>query len=252
MKDDLGDRMKKNYEDRFRYYLPRRLPTILRLDLVCGHTITKNLNRPFDGCFMDYMIESTLNLCKQISGCHLGYVQSDEISLLLIDYENLDTEAWFDNNLQKLCSVSASMATYYFNEAAHNDNRLIRPILFDSRAFTIPKEEVCNYFYWRQKDASRNSISMLAQSLFSHKDLQNLSQSALQDKMMNEKGINWDKLAISQKRGTCVYKRTEPQIHPFSVGESVSFALGKVENTWIVDREIPIFNQNREYIEKHL
>lgn len=198
--DSLGTRMKEFYEDRTRIKLPRRTYTIIRIDGKAFHTYTKGLERPFDQDLIDDMNATTAFLCKNIQGVKFGYVQSDEISLVLTDFDDLSTHAWFDNNLQKIVSVAASMATsefnrlrtkrYFYHELFFNHNAgsdeepnvIIKDpnfleywpkqAQFDARAFTISSlAEVENYFIWRQQDAVRNSISSVAQSLYSPKEL---------------------------------------------------------------------------------
>ena len=104
-KDSLGDRMKNNYESRAKIKLLRRTPVIIRLDGKAFHTFTKGMKRPYDSLLVDTMQQTMLELCKNIQGCKLGYTQSDEITLLLIDYTNLNTDAWFDYEVQKICSI---------------------------------------------------------------------------------------------------------------------------------------------------
>lgn len=193
MKDPIGDRMKASYEDRTRYYLPRRTYTIIRIDGKSFHTYTKGCERPFDLSLMYDMDTTTIELCKLIEGVKLGYTQSDEISILLTDFEKVGTEAWYGGNIQKLVSISSSIATANFNAV-----RALRGIgnlaYFDSRTFTIPEPtEVYNYFLWRQKDAIRNSILSTAQANFSHRDLQGKSCKELVP-MLLEKGIDWNAL----------------------------------------------------------
>lgn len=203
MKDDLGNRMKGQYENRTRYFLPRRTYTIIRLDGKAFHTYTRGMKRPYDEGLMEAMDKTTRYLCENIQGCKMGYTQSDEISLLLTDFENINTAAWFDGNIQKIVSVSSSMATAAFNNVMHRMHivDMGKWAFFDSRVFPIPDPiEVENYFIWRQKDAVRNSISMHAQSLYSHKELHGKSQSDLQD-MIHEKGENWNNLPDGFKRG---------------------------------------------------
>lgn len=207
MKDSLGDRMKKFYENVTRQYLPRRTFTIIRLDGKSFHTYTKGFKRPFDEEFIEDMDNTAKFLCKNIMNVKMAYVQSDEISLVMSDFDNKDTEAWFDNNIQKMVSVSASMATAEFNrlryirELTKSNPNLNKMAMFDSRVFTIPSiTEVCNYFIWRQQDAVRNSINTVAQSLYSHKELHGISTKNLQDKIF-EKGQNWNNYPVRQKRG---------------------------------------------------
>ena len=115
-KDSLGDRMKENYENRSKTYLTRRTPVIIRLDGKAFHSFTRGMKKPYDEIFHNTMNATMKYLCENIQGCKLGYTQSDEITLLLTDYDTLTTSAWFDYNVQKICSVSASMATMAFNK----------------------------------------------------------------------------------------------------------------------------------------
>ena len=202
----LGDRMKENYENITRYKLPKRSYVIIRLDGKAFHTYTRGLNKPFDANFVEDMSNTTKYLLENIQGCKMAYVQSDEISLLLTDFDKLTTSAWFDNNIQKMASVSASMTTMEFNRL-----RTLRGIntgaLFDSRVFTIPQvEEVANYFLWRQRDCIINSVQSVAQSMFSHKELNGLSCEVLKEKMINERDVDWGNYQSVYKNGTLYYK----------------------------------------------
>jgi len=207
MKDDLGNRMKKQYENRTRYFLPRRTYTIIRLDGKSFHTFTKGMEKPFDIGLILVMNETAKYLCENIQGTQFAYVQSDEISILLTDFTTITTDAWFDGQIQKIASVSASMASAKFNDEIKKT--FVTPkglAFFDSRVFTIPDPtEVENYFIWRQKDAVRNSISMYAQSLYSHKELNGKSQINMHD-MIHEKGKNWNDLSDGCKRGRIIIK----------------------------------------------
>ncbi len=204
MKDGIGDRMKANYENRFRYKLPRRTPVIIRIDGKCFHTFTRGFDKPFDKELIGAMYYATHELLKQISGAKCAYIQSDEASILVTDYDNLETEAWFDYNIQKMVSVSASIFTEKFNRAI-TCRRTPKQANFDSRCFSIPKEEVCNYFIWRQQDWKRNSIMMFARSFFSHKEL-NGKKCADVHEMLYSKGENWANLEPIYKNGTVITK----------------------------------------------
>lgn len=169
-KDNLGDRM-KGYEQVSRYMLPTKIPVIIRLDGKAFHTFTKQFKKPFDEKLINAMQETTKYLVENIQGCIMGYTQSDEITLVLLDTLSEKTESWFNNNLQKMVSVSASMCTAYFNKVLNHGTLA----LFDSRAFQIPLEDVPNNLVWRSKDCYKNAISSIAQSFYSHKQLQNKS-----------------------------------------------------------------------------
>jgi tRNA(His) guanylyltransferase len=200
MKKSLGDRM-KGYENVNRTYLMRRTPVIIRLDGKAFHTYTKSCDKPYDRGLHEVRKSVLEYLCNNIQGCIIGYSQSDELSLVLKDWQTYTTSAWFDNNLQKLVSVSASMCTMKWNlEAICVDNLGLNAI-FDSRAFNVPKEEVVNYLVWRQQDWERNSVQMLAQSFYSQKQLHGLSCPELITKVEEEKGIIWGNLEPWKKQG---------------------------------------------------
>lgn len=272
MKDALGDRMKGYYEDRYRIYLTRRMPVIIRIDGNAFHTFTKGLDKPFDHDFMKIMQETCKDLCGFIQGCAGGYVQSDEISLLLIDYNTITTDAWFDYNLQKITSLAAARATMTFNRLVNElvadfassgyansqfegcedeeadcwrkynlwfskQNRAI----FDARAFNIPKEEVTNYFIWRQKDATRNSIQAMGQAYFSHKELEYKSQTDIQE-MLFQKNMNWNNCSTVEKRGSFVRR-----IYEFT-GQDDGTSI--IRYPWYIDDEMPILTEDRDYIEQ--
>lgn len=264
-KDSLGDRM-KTYEYVSRYYLTRRLPVIVRCDGRAFHTFTRGLKKPFDEIFVKTMQDTMQYLCENVQGCVLGYTQSDEITLVLVDYQDRDSCAWFDDNIQKIVSVSASMATMAFNnnfswnweeenrwayrpDGTQNDrdyaNTLYQKLgkaTFDSRVFNLPKEEVINCLIWRQQDATRNSIQSVGQANFSHKELHGKNCSDIQDMLMLEKGINWNDYPTTLKRGSCCIKK------PFKINEGNDKET--IRNKWVIDNEIPIFTQDKDYINK--
>lgn len=232
---DLGDRMKQ-YERAYKVVLPERLPVIIRIDGKTFHTVTKGFKRPFDPNMIELMHATACRLCDEIQNTAMAYVYSDEISLLLINYNNLDTSSWFGNTLQKMASVSAGIATYQFNKSLDNRGIAVHTLVtFDSRAFILPKEEVANYFIWRQQDATRNSIQSIAQANFSHRELQNLSCKDLKQKLLEDKDIVWENCPTVYKRGTAIKKEVSDSVTQFS--------------TWVPDLETPIFTQNRGYIE---
>lgn len=264
-KTTLGDRMKNNYEVRTRQFLTRRTPTIIRLDGKAFHTYTKGLDRPFDEGLMQDMAETTRFLCQEIQGVKCGYTQSDEITLLLTDFDTFETQAWFDYQVQKIVSVAASIATAKFNqlrtrrirtpkimdEVGHFDFSRLEPKLayFDARVFQISEyEEVVNCFIWRQRDAIKNSIQMLAQSLFSQRDLHKKNgeeQKALCAKV----GHPWEDLPINKQRGSFVVKSIPAPRTPFEMDEVGHFPPPRPR--WDIV-ECPDFTEDRDSILKLL
>ena len=202
MKDSLGDRMKNNYEKRSRVDLYRRMPVIIRLDGKAFHTLTRGCEKPFDKKFSSAMDKTMIKVMEEAQGSKIGYVQSDEISILLTDYDTLDTQAWFDNQVQKICSVSASIASVEFTEEFGSRG------YFDCRCFNIPREEVVNYFIWRQQDWIRNSIQMLSRSYYSQSQLHNKIVPMMHE-MLHEKGVNWANDIEERFRNGAVYHNHE-------------------------------------------
>ncbi|MFW6243030.1 MAG: tRNA(His) guanylyltransferase Thg1 family protein [bacterium] len=255
MKDELGRRMKEYYENRTRIYLPRRTYTIIRIDGKAFHSYTKGLTRPFDDGLIQDMDDTAIHLCENIQGAKLAFVQSDEISILLTDFDKIGTDAWFDGNVQKICSVSASLATSKFNQLRlkRNAELIINRVEdfinsfklanFDSRTFTIPsKTEVMNYFIWRQQDTVRNSISSVAQSLYSHKELNGKNTDQMQE-MCFQKGFNWNDLNSKLKRGRFIEKIEYNK--ELENGEKV------IRTKW-VSNECPTFTQDVDFIDKRI
>lgn len=255
--DALGTRMKK-YEYTTRTHLMNRCPAIIRIDGKAFHTFTRGFQKPFDEILVKAMQETMKYLCENIQGCVLGYTQSDEITLVLVDYKKIDSCAWFDYNIQKCASIAASMATMAFNSIFTNilgekdleylssgvmciRDPLYRyrdkagQAMFDARVFNIPKEEVTNCILWRQNDATRNSIEMVGHANFSQNQLHKKSCNEIQDMLMLQKGINWNDFPTHLKRGSCCIKVVDEQTN---------------RSRWIIDTEIPIFKgEGRKYID---
>lgn len=242
----LSDRMKK-YEDSYRYYLPNKLPLILRVDGKNFSKLTSELSKPWDKNFINVMDKVALKLCSKIQNAKLAYIQSDEISVLINSYESINSDAWFDNCLSKIISISSATASSCFTINSSLIFNELKEVEFDSRVLVLPREEVNNYFLWRQIDATRNSIQMLARSLFSHKDLNKKSTNEMQDMIFKKSNINWNNLETSIKRGRCAIKEHKNiEVVNKKTGDIVS----AIRSEWVIDNEIPIFSQDKEYIEK--
>jgi len=202
---DLGDRMKR-YESVSQYKLTPRMPVIIRLDGRAFHTLTRKMGKPFDEVFMRSMVDAAQSTCQEIQGFKLAYVQSDEVNILLTDYDNHETEGWFRYKLSKMISISAALMSVHFTQLIER-NYMECCEVFDSRAFNIPIEDVANYFLWRVKDWNRNSLNMYAQSFFSHKQLINKHSSEVHE-MLHSIGKNWaTDLSDVCKNGTWIPKR---------------------------------------------
>lgn len=266
----LSDRM-KDYERSFKYILTPMSYVIIRLDGKNFSKYTKKLDKPFDVDLSDAMNQTAVAICDEFNA-KLGYTQSDEISILLTDIGNLDAQPIFGGSLQKLCSLSASVATAKFNEIRNKQflmERFIRDsdvsksdiiskemfgdvvdlpkqAFFDARVFIVPNaNEVANYMIWRQQDATRNSVSMAGQAQFSHKSLQGLNGDQVQEKLFQESGINWNDYPTKFKRGVVILKE--------QYEKEVNTPQGLVIATrtkWSIDTEIPVFTKDTDYLKR--
>lgn len=238
----------KDYESVSKTRLTRRIPMLLRVDGKAFSSLTSICDKPFDLRFQKCMWAAAEALCKQIQGSRLAYVQSDEISVLVIDYQDINTQAWFDYEVQKMTSIGASIASvaFYARFIKEFPDSPRQPV-FDGRVWSLPQHEVTNYFIWRQQDNVRNSINALGQANFSHRQLQGKNTSQVQEMLFSEKNINWNDCPIIQKRGACIvkYHYSHEAIDP-RTGNAVTTSRSE----WRVDEEIPTFTQDRNYIER--
>ncbi len=264
MKKSISERHKE-YENITRIYLMRRGYTICRVDGRHFSTETKGLKKPFDEGFIEDMNTTAKALCHGIQGAKFAFVQSDEISIFICDYDTLDTDAWFQNNIQKMCSISASIATKTFNQERIkriisektsntkwedvNSDVFLQHIEqciylggkheFDSRIWQVPsKQEVINAFIFRQQDCTRNSIQMAASSFYSQKQMHGKNTNILQDMLM-EKGVNWNNYPIGQKRGRVIMKEN------YEMKDGIKPVT---RSRWTVV-DPPVFSQQKDFLE---
>lgn len=215
----IGDRMKA-YERVSAPKLTKRVPVIIRIDGKAFHTFTRRYGKGYSETFQETMCFIAEQTANHIQGCSFAYGQSDEISFLLTDYTTVKTQGWFDYEVNKLVSVSAAIASSYMTAVVGE------PVQFDSRAFSVPQDDVCNYFLWRQRDATRNAIQMAGREHYSHKELYQKDNGEIQE-LLWQKGVNFNDFPVIRRRGYCVVD-------------------GDLE------LEPPIFSQEREYIERHV
>ena len=254
----LDERMKE-YEKAAQHYLTKRTPVIIRVDGKAAHTYTKNVLKPYDNIFHQAMDNAMILVAKEIQGCYFAYNESDECSFVLQDYETLTTDAWFSYRTDKLCSIAASLMTLYFNkefqkiidnyiwdyhhslvpqsmeiQIAENKYQDVlkecnnKGLVFDARCFNIPKDEIVNYFFYRQLDAVRNSIQSCGQYYFFHKELHKKNTKDILE-MLKQKGVSWETSPICVQRGTACYK---------------------TEEGWVLDKNMPMLKgDGRKYLE---
>lgn len=217
-KDALGNRIKA-YESVSKPLLTRRSPVFVRVDGKAFHTFTRGCNKPYDQDLIDCMVYATKMTAKEMQGFELAYTQSDEATFMLWDFRELETQPWFGYELNKVVSITASLFTAHFNaewqrifqskyvvntpeyhQQRENANKLA---LFDARAFNVPKDDWPNVFIWRQRDWERNSVQMLARSLYSQKKLYGKSTEELKElcKLLDK---DWEKQSDQHKYGTFV------------------------------------------------
>lgn len=206
---NLGDRIKK-YEKINRHYALARMPLIIRVDGRAFHTLTKNFRKPFDDVFINAMLQGAIWTSEHMHGFKCAYVQSDEVSFLLTDYDTINTQGWYDYNIQKITSVTASLMTIHFNRYLWEDSfqvmhNLKKYPVFDARVFNVPIADAARAFLWRAKDWHKNSIQMYARSFFSHKELHKKTCNDMLD-MLRDNNSPWEDISNHYKNGYFIIK----------------------------------------------
>lgn len=193
----LEDRMKR-YEAATHFVATPRMPLMIRVDGRAFHTFTRGMDRPFDQRMMDAMDYAAMRVASDMQGFKVAYIQSDEVTFGITDYDRIESQGWFDYDLSKVISLSAAMMSVNFARYLGTD---CDPV-FDARAFPVPASDVSNAFLWRAKDWERNSLQMYARSFFSHKQLHGKKRDQIHE-MLHGIGKNWaTDLAPREKNGT--------------------------------------------------
>lgn len=261
-KDELGDRMKA-YENVTRYHISPRSYVFVRVDGRAFHSYLKNSVKPFDQTVTEDMDSTAIYLCENIQNAKIGYVQSDEITILLTDFDTFTTQQFFGGNIQKITSISASMAAAKFNQMriarqlcnvfSTNGNMKVSDMsmaTFDCRVWTVPSQwEAFNTFVWRNQDCTRNSVSMVAQAFFSHKELQGRSTMAMRSMLLDNK-TPWDDYSAKDRFGRIIVKEEyltdiEPQSVQFVDKKAVSVECKASKRTRWVAKEAWKFTEDR-------
>ena len=236
--DSLGDRMKM-YERVNPEYLIHRMPIILRVDGKAFHTYTRGCVRPWDVALMDAMDQAAIAICEEADGAQVAYVQSDEISVFLHSYKRYHSRPWFDGKKSKIETVAASAAAAWVTGASTSIFGKVKHALFDGRAHNYPESDVCNYFIWRQQDATRNAIQMAARDRFSERAMYRKNTDQLQEMLFQQYQVNFNDYPTHMKRGR------------FIVREKYEVD-GAMRSRWVVDKEGPVLTKDRNYIEQYL
>ena len=242
-KQTLGNYLKRQ-EACWDVHLPARMPYVVRLDGRGFHRWVKQTGceKPFDHRLGDLMARTLRFTCEQMSVATFGYTQSDEMSILVReDLQETGYDAWFDGRVEKICSLAAAFATYAFNAENVFEKKI--PAFFDARVFVLPPESLAAYFIWRQNDATKNSLSMLAQSLYTQKELQGKRRADLHE-LCFQKGANWNDLPIPDKRGRAVYRTAVEK--PGRDGSSV------IRHQFRIDEAIPVFTEDASWLDARL
>lgn len=249
---DLSDRMKQ-YENVNRSYL--KLTNwddviIVRVDGRAFHTYTRSAKEPFDEMLQSAMNEVARELCENIQNSAMAYVQSDEASIIVAPSK--EASLWFDGNIQKMCSISAAIASTRMTLESPRVFGKMKVAQFDSRVFSIPRSEVVNYLIWRQSDATRNSVQMLARSIFSHKQLMGKSCDEMKQ-MVRDSGRPWENEEIGSTRGRCVVKQSfqEPVEYVDKRTKEIKRAVAN-RTRWVPVWDIPYFMQDKAFVEQYL
>lgn len=229
------------------------VPCVIRVDGRAFSKLTKGFDKPFDNAFIKAMDACAKYLAENVSDCVLAYVQSDEISLVLKPTIN----PWFDWRVEKLVSVTASMASVAFalemeqaSLAAENDSAIYMKAsrmypTFDSRVLSLPKEKVADYLAWRQSDATRNAISQAAYYIVGKKATRKRTTAQMNEALF-EKGVNFNEYEPRIKRGAVIRQITYEKIgtNPLT-GEQIPCTRRR----WELDPNTPVFARDPSYLD---
>lgn len=263
----------KNLEDKCLYYRGltnyKLLPGSYVIVMLDGRSFSKliknKFNKPFDDNFIDMMNETAKYVCENVQGCKLAYVQSDEISLVLTDFDTPTTDAFFGYRLCKMQSIIASLATAKFNQLmlSHNLEKhsydalledgadtlysvkdAIRAVdnatlyQFDCKCWNVPNiNDVFAWFLYRQIDCVRNSKQQTAQTYLPHKMLLNLDTDAQLGLLIEEKGIDWNCYPMGHKYGRFLWK-DKVLMSNIDTGELYH------RYKWLVQPAFPLMDEN--------
>ena len=220
----LADRIKR-YEAVTHHTATGRMPLMVRVDGRAFHTFTRGMGRPFDQKLTNAMVGAAKCVADEMQGFKAAYIQSDEATFCITDYDRTESQGWFDYDLSKVISISATLMTAHFIRLLGTEKTPV----FDSRAFSIPATDVVNAFLWRAKDWERNSLQMYCRAHFSHKELHGKKRMEMHN-LLHEAGKNWTTdLTNQQKNGTflvstdCGIKQRHDILPTY---ESVNVAIG--------------------------
>lgn len=215
MSSDLENRM-RTYEEKSHFI--KRIPVIVRIDGKSFKNFTKqevfyiNEKYDFSNIIIDGLVFAANNCLESGNNAKCAYIQSDEISILLTDFDYLNTEPLFNYDKEKIISYFTSVVSNSFNDYMNlfrKSNSIIRPIKianFLTKAHNYPEDDVVNYFVWRQQDAIRNSISKFCRNFYSDNEMHCKNQSNMHE-MLYQKGMNWaTDLDDKFKNGVFIYK----------------------------------------------
>jgi tRNA(His) guanylyltransferase len=244
----------KRLEHAGRVYFPARTYTVARFDGRSFHGYAANMTRPYDTRLIEAMREAMRAICNEASGCVLGYCQSDEITIVMTDFASEGTEAWFGGSKSKIESVGASIVSGAFNAAAarlFGDELGGKIAAFDGRAWAVPDPaQVAENFIFRQQDAERNSVSMLAQAYFSHRQLQGVGRRAMIEMLEAEHGVRWADQPASFKRGSVCVRRTEMRPVEYTRKDTGERIVSEpVERSLLSLEDAPIFTRSTMLID---
>ena len=225
----------RNLEDKCKYFRGltdyRIVPggyTLLMLDGKNFSKMIKNtFKKPFDEDFIHMMNETAKYLVEHLQGAKIAYTQSDEISILVTDFDTPQTDLLFGGRLCKINSIAASMATAEFNRLfmkyqleqtkTSEDYRFenvidkickMKLVQFDCKCWMVPTEnDMFAWFLHRNLDCIKNSKNQTSQTYIPHKQLVGKTADEGIELLKNEKGIDWYALPDGMKYGRIICKK---------------------------------------------
>lgn len=229
----------KQYQKEYDYRLPKKSYTILQLDGRAFHTFTKGMEEPFDDRLIESMNAVAIAVLTEVSNAKFAYVQSDEINILVTDFDTETTQAYFSNRIQKVTSISSSVASATMSRLYPEKNLA----LFDARFFAVPDKHAAEeFFLWRQVDAIKNSIQSVGQSVFTEKELFQKKGTDIKE-MLKEAGIPWEAFSLEKRQGRIVKKEEQEAVISYVHKRTLkTHTVNAITSSWVAS-EAPSFSE---------
>lgn len=235
------------YENSYSQNIIPKIPVIIKIDGRSFSRSTKHVQKPFCKKTSVMLNNTMINLAKKIDGTLCAYQYSDKIILVLRNDRSLDETPWFGNDVQSICSATASMSTYEFLNQLwdlEEPPSLEGDLSFKVNVFGVPNiKEAINYLIYRQHRCFKYSVGEAVKAaLFPRYGKE--TNVFLEDKNLDERkeilkdsGFDFESLPSAFRNGTIAY--LAPEFIETNQGQIT-------RRKWLLDFDFPLFENSHE------